>query len=79
MCSQVDANGDILGIFWAPMFEGVLMCPAKDVAPYHEAYRMFQQLIEEGSFAKERTLRKRLKPGQCLIFNNRRLFHGREV
>ena len=76
---QVDANGDLLAVTWSPMFEGVLTCAARDVAPYYEAYRAFQRLIEEGSFAEDHTVRCRLRAGQCLVFNNRRLLHGREV
>ena len=76
---QVDANGDLLTVTWSPMFEGVLTCASRDVAPYYEAYRAFQSLIEEGSYAEDHTVRLRLRPGQCLVFNNRRLLHGREV
>lgn len=64
---------------WAPMFEGVLMCQAKEVVPYYLAYREFQRLVEEGPYAESHTVRQRLKPGQCLVFNNRRMLHGREV
>ncbi|CAM9987094.1 unnamed protein product [Scytosiphon promiscuus] len=76
---QVDANGDILAVNWAPMFEGVLMCATRDMAPYYAAYREFQHLIEEGQYADKHTIKKRLEPGQCLVFNNRRMLHGREV
>lgn len=75
----MDSNGRILGVFWAPMFEGALMCPPKDVGPYYEAYRAFQQLIEDSQFAKDHTVLTKLKPGQCVIFNNRRMLHGRKV
>lgn len=76
---QVDANSNILGIFWAPMFEGALLCPPEDVGPYYEAYRAFQELLEDSQFAKDHTVVKRLEPGQCIIFNNRRMLHGRKV
>lgn len=76
---QVDSDGAIVAVTWAPPFEGVLTSAPNDVTPYYEAYRAFQNLIEEGSFAKEHTVRTRLRPGQCMVFNNRRLLHGRDV
>ncbi|CAM9926567.1 unnamed protein product [Choristocarpus tenellus] len=76
---QVSQEGDILTVTWAPQFEGTLICSPQDVGPYYEAYTAFQALLEEGTFAREHTLRMRLKPGQCLVFNNRRLLHGREA
>lgn len=61
------------------MFEGVLMSAPEDIDPYYRAHRAFHRLIEEGPYAEEHTLHKKLKPGQCVIFNNRRLVHGRDV
>ena len=79
LSEQVSATGELLAVTWAPMFEGVLMCAAKDMADYHSAHSEFLRLVEEGLYAESHTLRKRLKPGQCLLFNNRRMLHGREV
>ncbi len=76
---QVDANGELLAVTWAPMFEGVQMCSAKDMALYNSAHAEFLRLIEEGQYAESFTVRERLEPGQCLVFNNRRMLHGREV
>jgi len=75
----VDVNGELLAVTWAPMFEGVQMCAAKDMALYHSAHAEFVRLIEEGQFAESHTVRERLEPGQCLVFNNRRMLHGRKV
>eukprot|EP00903_Cladosiphon_okamuranus_P011635 g10944.t1 len=76
---QVSATGELLAVTWAPMFEGVLMCSAKDMASYHSAHSEFLRLIEEGPYAESHTLHTRLQPGQCLLFNNRRMLHGREA
>ena len=76
---QVSATGELLAVNWAPMFEGVLLCTAKDMADYHSAHSEFLRLVEQGEFAESHTLRKRLESGQCLVFNNRRMLHGREV
>lgn len=55
------------------------MCPPKDMVAYHSAHAEFQRLVEEGAFAESHTIRQKLKPGQCLVFNNRRMLHGRDV
>lgn len=61
------------------MFEGVLVCAEQDMAPYYEAHRTFQHILEKSQFAKDHTIRTRLEPGQCVILNNRRMMHGRDV
>lgn len=61
------------------MFEGALLCSPEDVVPYYEAYRAFQGVLEGSQFAKDHTVVKRLKPGECVVFNNRRMLHGRRV
>jgi len=73
----VDADGELLGVTWSPMFEGALICSVNDMELYHKAHTEFLRLIEEGQFANSHTVRKRLEPGQCLVFNNRRMLHGR--
>jgi alpha-ketoglutarate-dependent taurine dioxygenase len=75
---RLDAEGEITGVFWAPMFEGTLHVPLQDVQPYYEAYALFQSFLEEGDFAREYTVKARMLPGQCMVFNNRRILHGRE-
>ncbi|KAG5175212.1 hypothetical protein JKP88DRAFT_265882 [Tribonema minus] len=75
---EVDTDGEITGVFWAPMFEGTLHVPSKDIQPYYEAYALFQAFLEVGDFAEEHTVRARMQPGQCMVFNNRRMLHGRE-
>lgn len=61
------------------MFEGVLVCPPKDMVAYHSAHAEFQRVVEEGTYAESHTIRQKLRPGQCLVFNNRRMLHGRDV
>lgn len=76
---QVDANGEIVAVTWSPMFEGVLMCAPQDVGPYYEAHATFQTMMTEGPFAEKHTIRMNMEPGDCMVFNNRRLVHGRTV
>ncbi len=61
------------------MFEGALICSVNDTELFHKAHTEFLRLVEEGQFAKSHTVKKRLEPGQCLVFNNRRMLHGHDV
>jgi alpha-ketoglutarate-dependent taurine dioxygenase len=76
---EVNQDGEIIGVFWSPMFEGVLGVPTADMPSYYSAYDAFQEFITDSDFAKEHTVRRRLKPGDCVVFNNRRMLHGREA
>ncbi len=70
------APAEITGLYWAPPFEGPLSIPPADVPLYYEAYAAFVRhlriLEEEGHM-----IQFRLKPGDALVFNNRRMLHGR--
>ncbi|CAM9985111.1 unnamed protein product [Discosporangium mesarthrocarpum] len=76
---QVTTEGDIVGVFWAPQFEGPLVCAPQDVRPYYEAHAAFHSFLEEGSFAVGHTLKKTPQVGHCVMFNNRRMLHGRKA
>lgn len=75
---ELDPGGEIIAVYWAPMFEGTLQVQTQDVDGYYEAYNMFQAFIEDSDFAKEHTIRFELRPGQTVVFSNRRMLHGRE-
>jgi len=66
-------GGRIVGITWAPAFEGVLDVPEADIEPYYEAYATFARLLN-GSPTR---LETRLQPGDMACFNNRRVLHAR--
>lgn len=53
---------------WSPPFEGPLMVPFDDVAPYYAAYKVAHELIESGQF----TIEFKLQEGDTVIFNQRR-------
>ena len=82
---SVNNAGDVIGVFWAPSFEGALLVPRERVCEYFRAYRKFANLLEgrqeEGSLRTEgdSKIRLRLKPGQLVAFNNRRMVHGRDA
>jgi len=65
-------GGRVIGVFWSPPFEGPLQLPAHDVAEYYAAYRALSNAIDEA-----RVWQLRMEPGDMLVFNNRRMLHGR--
>ncbi|XP_033105401.1 probable gamma-butyrobetaine dioxygenase isoform X2 [Anneissia japonica] len=65
----------ITAVTWSPPFEGILHVREEDVEPYYRAYRRLAQLLKYSDAKKE----LRLKRGQCAVFNNRRIVHGRKA
>lgn len=70
---SVDPNGQIVGVFWSPAFEGPLQVPESLVEPYYKAYNRFASLVHNSPTRIE----FRLVPGDLISFNNRRMLHGR--
>lgn len=76
----VNHAGDVVSVFWSPAFEGPLLAAPERVPEYFLAYRAFANILEgrtreEG--AGDGKTRVRLRPGQMVSFNNRRMVHGR--
>ncbi|XP_067682429.1 probable gamma-butyrobetaine dioxygenase [Haliotis asinina] len=66
-------SNEIVNVNWAPAFEGPLSIPEVDVERYYDAYQSFAKAIE----ASPHTLTYRLQEGDVVVFNNRRMLHGR--
>jgi len=70
----------IANVNWAPPFQGPFVVDrgtsdyAREITAYHHAAKAFQAIIS----APENQFTHMLRPGQCVIFNNRRILHGRE-
>jgi len=69
--------GDVTAIFWAPPFEGPLRVPPADVETYFKAYADFEAILKSDELWKEYGIEFRLRPGDLVVFNNRRYLHGR--
>ncbi|XP_014674258.1 PREDICTED: probable gamma-butyrobetaine dioxygenase [Priapulus caudatus] len=69
----INSLGCITAINWSPPFEGPLKIPASEIDAYYMAYTKFAKLIEDSP----RKIQFRLKPGDAVVFNNRRILHGR--
>ena len=84
-------NNEIITVNWAPPFEGPLVCHPSLVEPYYQAYYAFDAIINRysedvatsptirqlQSFVKQSLWEYRMQPGEILVFNNRRMLHGR--
>jgi len=68
-------GGRIVGVTWAPAFEGPLDVPEADIEPYYEAYATFAHLLDASATRRE----TRLQPGDLVCLNNRRVLHGRRA
>jgi gamma-butyrobetaine dioxygenase len=62
-----------LSLAFSPPWMGPLECREQDIVPFYEALRTFALLAAE----PERAFGGRLMPGDCVIFHNRRILHGR--
>lgn len=73
----LNTSGDIVGCFWSPPFEGPLDLHIDDVERYYAAYAAFYRFL--GSLMDSKGYQTRLRPGEVLVFNNRRMLHGRSA
>ncbi|KAG7393258.1 hypothetical protein PHYPSEUDO_011263 [Phytophthora pseudosyringae] len=71
---QLNHRDEVVAVHWSPPFEGPLRVPFDDVMPYYDAYRVFHELVEGGKHRYE----FRLQQGDAVIFNQRRVLHGRK-
>mmetsp|Transcript_13206 Transcript_13206/g.32095 ORF Transcript_13206/g.32095 Transcript_13206/m.32095 type:complete len:581 (-) Transcript_13206:441-2183(-) len=84
-------DGEIVAVYWSPPFEGPVCLPPGQVDRYYEAYADFERMLNGDSdtangtdnhdelsrYAHEFTWEHKLNPGEMLVFNNRRMLHGR--
>jgi gamma-butyrobetaine dioxygenase len=75
-------EGEVAAIFWAPMFEAPLRarCARRALGALFRAKAAFARVLRglerDGSGA---FLEARLEVGEALVFNNRRMLHGRRA
>lgn len=62
-----------LQVYYAPPFQGPLDGRPEDMAEFYAAFKKFSALVSDERMMVEH----RLRPGECVIFANRRVLHGR--
>ncbi|SDL50139.1 gamma-butyrobetaine dioxygenase [Modicisalibacter muralis] len=72
---KLDDQGRLLEVRVADFLRGPLMAPFDDIEPAYAALMQLQRLLREPQFAMRFTYR----PGDLVIFDNRRLLHARDA
>eukprot|EP00924_Labyrinthula_sp_SR-Ha-C_P010689 maker-scaffold_49-snap-gene-1.98-mRNA-1 protein AED:0.01 eAED:0.01 QI:63/1/1/1/0/0/2/241/410 len=70
-------DDDVIAVFWAPPFEGPVDLPVEDMLKYYEAYAKFQEFLNSDEALAAYGIEFRLKEGEMIAFNNRRMLHAR--
>lgn len=71
--------GQVTACYWAPPFEGPLRVQEQFVEPYYRAYNAFRTLLMSKEMWEKYGNLFRLRPGDLITFNNRRMLHGRNA
>ena len=66
---------DPLQVYYSPPFQGVLDLDADASEKFYSAMTRFEEILSDSSLVYKLFL----KPGDCVIFANRRVLHGREA
>lgn len=72
---RLDEDGDLLEVRIADFLRGPLQTTFDNVEPAYEALMTLQRLLRDPAFA----MRFHYNPGDLVIFDNRRLLHGRDA
>jgi len=72
---SVNEEAELIGIRWAPNFEGPLMLPHDKMPAYYTAYLKFFNFID--ACKKEFGFAFKLEQDEAVLLNNRRMLHGR--
>lgn len=71
---QCNDVGDVIKVVWAPAFEAP-MPPSPRMREYYAAKRAFTEVVER--LRGTSLVEFRMKPGECAVFHNCRMLHGR--
>ena len=72
--SEGDPSGrDFTGVYWSPPFQGRYLSAAEDLAPLLAPARLFEELINED----KAMFSYKMEEGECVLFDNLRVMHGR--
>jgi gamma-butyrobetaine dioxygenase len=79
-------HGAVTAVSWAPIFEGPLAVHSSLVEAYYDAYVAFSRLMKAreqspntGTPSSGSFIQLRMQPGDMVVFNNRRMLHGRRA
>jgi gamma-butyrobetaine dioxygenase len=72
---ELDHNGEISGVTISQHLADVFDLPQKFLDRYYPAFRRFGRLLQSPRYL----VRYRLKAGECVVFDNHRVVHGRDA
>ena len=70
-----DGDGRVREVCFSPHLTDVLDLPAERLRSYYEAFRAFVRKARDPDYS----IALQLEPGQILVFDNRRVLHGRQA
>jgi len=71
---EVDERGRVQSVRYNNRSIAPLDLAYEDMVPFYRAYRVLAALLRQPEFG----YRMALRPGECLVFDNQRVLHGRE-
>ena len=69
----VDEDNELVSVNFSPQFEGPLETLPENVKPFYEAYVNWHKFLSNPKYIIEH----KLEEGDTVVFNNRRILHGR--
>ncbi|ATY59636.1 Taurine catabolism dioxygenase [Cordyceps militaris] len=68
-----DRDGRFENVFWSPPFQGARAADEPPLRPWLAGARVFESLINGDAAMYQ----KKMRPGECVLFDNLRVMHGR--
>lgn len=69
------AEGVLASVYWSPPFQDRFPIPSADLRAWLEPAQLFDALIN----AETAMYQVKMKPGECVLFDNLRVMHGRRA
>jgi len=69
----LDPTGQLLGVHYSPRLDWLPLVDEVSLKLYHRARKRLASLFSDAAYE----LRFRLQPGECMMFDNNRVLHGR--
>ncbi|HCH33681.1 MAG TPA: hypothetical protein DE045_12125, partial [Oceanospirillaceae bacterium] len=66
-------NGEVSGINFSQHLADIFDFPQRDMDLFYPAFRKFGQMLQDPSYL----MTFRLNAGECIVFDNHRIAHGR--
>lgn len=72
---QLDGLNQPYQVYYAPPFQGPMESNHDQVEAFYTAFKKFSSLLEDPKLLYQR----KMDPGECVVFANRRVLHGRQA